>query len=164
MHRLMQHRDTMDKESDHSCTPKLVIIAGCTPFGIELAHQLYSADYAVIVIDPDQSALDQLGERFGGISYKGEATNPAILEQCRVADASHLIAVFNDDAVNILIGKMADTVFHVPDVKILLGNGGNRISIAGSAIKTICAPEILAQKIMLDLKSEGVQIAQDACE
>lgn len=154
MYKLKQHETVVEKPSARPNAPKLVIISGCTPLGVELAHQLYSADFAVIVIDPHQSALDLLDEGFGGVVFVGEATDPTILEQCQIGMASHLIAAFDDDATNILIGKMADTIFKVPDVKILLEHGSNRVSITGSAIKIICAPEIIAQQVMLDFKSE----------
>lgn len=134
-----------------------IIIAGCSRLGSELANRFNSAGYSVIVVDPDKSALTQLNSTFGGVAFEGEASDPEILQRCSIGEAGMLFAVFDDDATNLLIGKMADTIFHVPEVHIRLESGSNRASLAGSGIHVICPPEILASHILENIRRLEVQ-------
>lgn len=145
------------KTVDEPALTKLVIIAGCSRLGAELALRFNSAGYSVIVVDPNQSALAQLNSSFGGVAFEGEASDPEILKRCSVDEAGMLFAVTDDDATNLLIGKMAETIFHVPEVHIRLESGSNRAALAGSKIQVICPPEILASHILDDIRRLEVQ-------
>lgn len=136
---------------------KPVIIAGCSRLGAELALRFNSAGYSVIVIDPDKTALARLNSTFGGVAFEGEASDPEILQRCAVHEAGMLFAVFENDATNLLIGKMAETIFRVPEIRIRLDNGCNRASLTGSRIQVICPPEILASHVLEDLHRLEVQ-------
>ena len=129
----------------------LTIVAGSTALGAELAQQMSVAGYPVLVIDSSKAALARLGLGFGGIQFEGDATNPEILKQCSIDNAALLLALFEDDATNLLVGRIAEAMFRVPDVRILLANGSNRSALAGSSIRTICPVEILSAWIIRDL-------------
>ena len=146
----MQTRVHMTQNNHPS--KKTVIVAGCTRLGAELALRMDTNGYPVVVVDPQKLALDQLDRSFGGIVVQGEATDPDVLLQCAVKEAGLLFSVFDDDATNLLVGRIAKTIFHVPFVQIRLENASNRSILAGTGIDVICPAEILSTQIMADLK------------
>jgi trk system potassium uptake protein TrkA len=131
---------------------KTAIVAGCTRFGAELALRLDTAGYPVVVVDPQKLALDQLDRSFSGLVVQGEAIDPDVLSQCAVNEAGMLLSVFDDDATNLLVGRIAKTIFHVPEVQVRLENGSNRAILSGTGIHVICPPEILSTMVLADLK------------
>lgn len=130
------------------------IVTGCSWIGAEMACRLSVAGYPVIVVDNDKAALARLPGTFGGIILEADPTDPAVLEQCHIREASLLMSLFIDDAVNILIGKIAETIYHVPDIRIMILDGSHRATLTGSAIQVISPSESLSTLIMADLKNK----------
>ena len=79
-----------------------IIIAGDGKVGSLLTRQLSSEGYNVTVIDSNPRVLEQTVERYDVFGVHGNCASMGILQQAGVKDADLLIAVTNQDEVNLL--------------------------------------------------------------
>lgn len=79
-----------------------VIIAGGGTVGAALTRQFSSEGYDVTVIDSRSSVLDASVEEYDVISVHGNCASMSVLQQAGVKDADLLIAVTNQDEINLL--------------------------------------------------------------
>ena len=93
-----------------------IVIVGCGRAGAELAHRLFQKDYSVAVIDRTASAFANLPPDFRGRLLEGEALNQDLLRRAGIEKAHGLATVTNSDAINVVVARIAKTVFGVPHV------------------------------------------------
>lgn len=79
-----------------------IIIAGDGKVGAVLTRRLSSEGYDITVIDSNADVLESSVERYDVISVHGNCASMAVLQQAGVKDADLLIAVTNQDEVNLL--------------------------------------------------------------
>ena len=84
------------------------IIIGAGEVGSHLAKVLISEKYDVIVIDQSEEACDNLAQTLDLMTISGSGTNPTVLKEAGINDASLLIAVPNSDEANILACLIAE--------------------------------------------------------
>lgn len=95
-----------------------VIVVGCGRVGAELAYRLYQRGHQVTVVDQVASAFDNLPPDFRGRTVEGEALFQDVLHRAGIEQANGLAAVTNSDSVNAVVGHIARTVYHVPNVVV----------------------------------------------
>ena len=78
------------------------IIVGIGEVGSHLARVLISESYDVIAIDQSEEACDRLAQNLDLMVICGSGTNPTLLKEAGINDASLLISVTNSDEINIL--------------------------------------------------------------
>jgi trk system potassium uptake protein len=93
-----------------------VIVVGCGRVGSELAYRLFQKGHQVTVVDASPSAFVNLPADFRGRSVEGEVLNQDVLHRAGIERANALAAVTNSDALNAVVGHLALSVFHVPNV------------------------------------------------
>ena len=93
-----------------------VIVVGCGRVGSELAYRLFQKGHQVSVVDALPSAFDYLPADFRGRSVEGEVMNQDVLRRAGIEGADALAAVTNSDALNAVVGHLAQAVFHLPNV------------------------------------------------
>ncbi|MCC6146633.1 MAG: TrkA family potassium uptake protein [Anaerolineaceae bacterium] len=93
-----------------------VIVIGCGRFGIELAHRLYKRGDEVVVLDASSETFNNLPQDFDGRLVEGDAMNQDVLERAGIDDADALAVVTNNDALNLVVGRIARSVYNVPTV------------------------------------------------
>ena len=79
-----------------------IIIAGSGKVGTTLARRLASEGYNLTLIDRNQQALEDICEQCDVIGVQGNCASMPVLQQAGIADADLLIAVTNEDEVNLL--------------------------------------------------------------
>lgn len=79
-----------------------IIIAGNGRVGSTLVRQFASEGYDITVIDSESSLLESSVERYDIISVHGNCASMQVLQQAGVRDADLLIAVTDQDEVNLL--------------------------------------------------------------
>lgn len=79
-----------------------IIIAGDGQVGAALTRQFSQEGYDVTVIDSKSSVLESSVERYDVISVHGNCASMSVLLQAGVKDADLLIAVTNQDEINLL--------------------------------------------------------------
>ncbi len=84
------------------------IIIGAGNAGSNLAIKLCQENHDVVLIDHNQSALNQVESQLDVLTIVGHGCNPAVLEKAQLSKAQLLVAVTSSDDVNILACHQAD--------------------------------------------------------
>ncbi len=95
-----------------------VVVVGCGRLGAELAGRLFSRGHEVSVIDMNEEAFSKLPAEFEGRINEGEALNHDVLHRAGMEKADAVAAVTDSDVLNGVVGHLARTYFHVPNVVV----------------------------------------------
>ncbi|WP_119342680.1 Trk system potassium transporter TrkA [Facilibium subflavum] len=90
-----------------------IIILGAGQVGSSLAKSLQK-DHSVSIIDERAARLRQIQNHFDVRTVCGSASHPNILEEAGANDADMIIAVTNNDEVNIVACQIAYSLFKIP--------------------------------------------------
>lgn len=92
-----------------------IIIAGCGRMGAALAERFAEA-HEVTVVDRDPRAFARLAPGFRGRTVEGVGFDRDVLVRAGAEHSDALAALTSGDNANILIARVARTVFRVPAV------------------------------------------------
>ncbi len=90
-----------------------IIVCGAGRIGKSIVGYLSQGNNDITVIDLDQRRLDEISKEWDVMPVSGSASHPEILEKAGAADADLLLAVTNDDEVNLIACQAAEYLFHV---------------------------------------------------
>lgn len=121
------------------------IIIGCGRLGANLADTLSEIGCNVLIMDRDRDAFRKLSPGFGGLSVNGDGTDLDALVDAGIEKASTVIAVTNNDNINIMAAQIARDVFHVESVIARLYDPERECVYREFGIETIC-PALLSVK------------------
>jgi trk system potassium uptake protein TrkA len=93
-----------------------IIIIGCGRMGAGLALTMSQRGHAVAVVDKDPTNFERLGPSFKGEAIEGIGFDRKVLLAAHIEKADGLAALTASDDVNVVIGRVASQVFHVPRV------------------------------------------------
>lgn len=93
-----------------------IIVIGCGRMGSGLAEVMLRRGHTVTAIDTQAAAFAVLGNAFHGHTLLGNGLDHAVLMTAGIERADGLAAVTNSDEINIVVARLARTVFHVPRV------------------------------------------------
>ena len=79
-----------------------IVIVGAGRIGTEIAASLAEEDHDITVVDSDEERLEQITNTVDVMTMLGNGADYSVLSQAEVADSDLLVAVTNDDAVNML--------------------------------------------------------------
>ena len=96
--------------------PQYVVVVGCGRLGSLLAGLLSQAGSSVVVIDRNEAAFELLSPEFSGFRITGDAVEMEVLKVAKAHKAGCLLAVTEDDNVNLMVAQVAHEVFNVPRV------------------------------------------------
>ena len=96
--------------------PQYVVVVGCGRLGSLLAGLLSQAGSSVVVIDRNEVAFELLSPEFSGFRITGDAVEMEVLKVAKAHKAGCLLAVTEDDNVNLMVAQVAHEVFKVPRV------------------------------------------------
>ncbi|NJM12630.1 MAG: Trk system potassium transporter TrkA [Synechococcaceae cyanobacterium SM1_2_3] len=91
-----------------------IVILGAGQVGGSVAHILAGEANDVTVIDAAAERLQALQDRLDIRTVCGYASHPGVLEQAGIADADMLIALTDNDEVNMIACQIAYTLFNTP--------------------------------------------------
>jgi len=91
-----------------------IIILGAGQVGGTLAENLASEANDITVIDTDESRLRELHDRIDIGVITGQASHPNVLVQAGIEDADLMIAVTNNDEINMIACQIAHSLFRTP--------------------------------------------------
>lgn len=133
------------------------LIIGCGRLGGSLATALSDSGLGVAVIDMNKDATRKLPASYGGITVIGDATDPSLLAEAGIEEADAVVAVTNNDNVNIMAALMAKEMFHKETVVARLYDPDRECVYREFGINTVC-PTVLSSKAiagMLGLDLSG---------
>jgi len=116
-----------------------IVILGAGQVGGSVAHILAGEANDVTVIDVSAERLQALQDRLDLRTVCGHASYPGVLEQAGIADAEMLIALTDNDEVNMIACQVAYTLFNTP-TKIARVRAGGYISHQGRLFKPEALP------------------------
>lgn len=99
-----------------------VILIGAGSAGRDLAVRLYKEKHDVVVVDRDPTVLSQIQEQMDIQTVVGHGSSPAVLKRAGVSEADLLVAVTDNDEVNLfscVCAKTAGVRFRVARVSNL---------------------------------------------
>lgn len=91
-----------------------IIIGGAGNVGKSIVDYLSQANNDIIVVDTDKEKLDILQKEFDVQTMVGSISHPGVQEKIGAQNADILIAVSNDDEVNLVACQVAHSLFQVP--------------------------------------------------
>ncbi|PXV95633.1 trk system potassium uptake protein TrkA [Lachnotalea glycerini] len=93
-----------------------ILIIGCGRLGASIANALSNRNRNVTIVDINKDSFRKLSPSFSGLSMEGDATDIKVLKEAEIIKADVLIAVTDNDNVNILIAQMAKSIFDIKEV------------------------------------------------
>ena len=91
-----------------------ILIGGAGNAGRSVVDYLSQSNNDIVVVDTDKQRLDELAKEFDVQTVVGSISHPGIMEKIGAADADILIAVTDDDEVNLVACQVAYTLFQIP--------------------------------------------------
>ncbi len=91
-----------------------ILIGGAGNAGRSVVDYLSQANNDIVVVDTDKQSLDELAKEFDVQTVVGSISHPGILEQIGAASADILIAITDNDEVNLVACQVAHTLFQIP--------------------------------------------------
>ncbi|WP_026286870.1 Trk system potassium transporter TrkA [Gilvimarinus chinensis] len=91
-----------------------IIILGAGQVGASLAENLADESNDITMIDTNNSRLRELRDRLDIGVVNGEGSHPDVLVQAGVEDADMLVAVTNNDEINMVACQVAHSLFRTP--------------------------------------------------
>lgn len=91
-----------------------IIILGANSIGHSLAANLVVEGHNVTIVDQIETALGEMQERYDLRTVYGHCANPRILAEAGAAEADMILAVTDNDEVNIVACLVAKSVFKIP--------------------------------------------------
>jgi len=131
-----------------------IIIIGCGRLGSNLARELSDNGHDICILDRDSEKLNTLGSGFNGRKIKGiEFDNDKLLE-AEIHKAEALLAVTNDDNVNITVSLIAKQIHNVPRIIARVNEPGKSYIYETMGIETInpvqSGIEVLKSKLLTE--------------
>ena len=148
---------------------KNALITGLGGVGFYLAKRLFHEGYGITVIESDSEIIGSADGHFEARMIKGDAMNMACWREANAENMDFLVAVTDNDAVNMLSSMIADRLRiprRIARVRSLeFGGAGSILNAKDLKIDLIIHPEeLVAQEIVRLIKrtagNEVIDIAQ----
>ena len=136
------------------------VVVGCGRLGAGLADTLYDEGEDVVVVDKDKDSFRKLSSSFGGLSVEGNGMDLDILDSVELKRADTLIAVTDNDNVNIMISQLAKEVFNVRKVIARLSDPQRSCIYQDFGIETIC-PSVLSERQVDLILNRGTEASKE---
>ncbi len=131
--------------------PQYVVIVGCGRLGSLLAGLLSNAGSSVVVIDLEESAFDLLPVEFSGFRIVGDAVEIEVLQTAKTHRADCLLAVTEEDNVNLMVAQVALKVFQVPKVLARVFDPRREEVYREFGIETVSPTNLMADAFLASL-------------
>ncbi len=93
-----------------------ILIVGCGKVGSMLASELSRLGHDVAVLDREESHFSSLDSEFSGYTISGVPIDQDVLKRAGIEGCDALLAMTEDDNVNIMVCQIAREIFHVGTV------------------------------------------------
>ena len=123
------------------------VIIGCGRLGANLANALSEEGENVLILDKEKDSFRKLSSSFGGLAVEGDGTELDTLKAADIQRADTVIAVTNNDNINIMIAQIAKECFSVKKVISRLFDPERECVYQEFGIDTICPAVLSANEI-----------------
>lgn len=131
---------------------KYVIIIGCGRLGSCIANKLSTQGHSIVMIDRREEVFELLDTNFSGFKIMGDANEFFVLQQAKVEKADMVLALTNDDNLNIMLAQICQTLYKVDQVIARINNPLRQKIHNDLGIKTICPNQLAVDNLLSTLK------------
>jgi trk system potassium uptake protein TrkA len=118
------------------------VVIGCGKVGSKFAQVLSKEGNDVVIVSNDPKAFGNLPPDFSGVTVRGVPIDQDILKMAGIETADVLVAVTEDDNVNIMVCQVAKEIFKVPKVIARIYNPAREHVFHEFGLDTICPTDI----------------------
>lgn len=93
-----------------------ILIVGCGKVGSLLASELDQMGHDVSVLDQEESHFLLLDSEFSGYTISGVPIDQDVLKRAGIEGCDALLAMTEDDNINIMVCQIAREIFHIQTV------------------------------------------------
>ena len=128
-----------------------ILILGASQVGISIAEVLVGEENDVTIVDRKAHVLQQLQNRLDIRTVAGNAAHPSVLRAAGAEDASLVLAVTDNDEVNMVACQIAETFFSTPTkiarirAKEYINNNELFTNETGFHIDVVISPEVIVK-------------------
>lgn len=115
-----------------------ILVVGCGKVGSRLASSLSREGHDVSVVDRKNESFELLSEDFDGITTAGVPIDQDVLKQAGIENCEALVAVSQDDNVNIMVSQLAREIFKIPNVLTRIYDPSREDVFSHFGLHTIC--------------------------
>lgn len=131
-----------------------IVIIGCGTLGATLGNELSRMGHSIVMIDRDENAFKSLSDCFSGFKVQGDAIEYFVLRQAQIEKASIVLAVTDDDNLNVMLSQISQKIYHIPQVLARVSKPDRAEIFTKMGIRTIC-PNLLAVDRFLEMLNGG---------
>ena len=91
-----------------------IIVCGAGLVGSSIARQLASENNDVTIVDQSPETIQQMNDSLDVRAIEGYASHPDVLEKAGAHDAEMIVAVTQNDEINMVACQVAHSLFEVP--------------------------------------------------
>lgn len=124
-----------------------VIIIGCGKVGAKFAKVLYEEGHEVVIVSSDPKYFKNLSNDYDGLTITGVPIDQDVLKMAGIENADVLVAVTEDDNVNIMVCQVAKEIFKVPKVIARIYNPSREQVFHQFGLETFCPTDITVNVI-----------------
>ena len=135
-----------------------ILIVGCGKVGSTLASVLGGMDHDVSIIDRDEKKFELLDPSFTGYTLSGVPIDQDVLRRAGIEGCDAVIAVTENDNVNIMVCELAREVFHVNTVLARIYDSRRRDIFAHFSLETVCPTNLTVDAVCAAL--DGAALAK----
>lgn len=132
-----------------------VIIIGCGKVGSKFATVLSEEGNDVVIVSNDAGQFKNIAPDFDGITITGVPIDQDVLKMAGIETTDVLVAVTEDDNVNIMVCQLAKEIFKVPKVIARIYNPEREHVFHEFGLETICPTDITVNVMRALLESEN---------
>jgi len=140
-------QDAWIRDPDH-----YTVIVGCSRLAVRLAKQYRQEGRRFIIVDAEEPLLSILPSSLNDNLLIGDPTSEEVLKEAGIENATSLLAVSDDDSLNIIMGQIAKKIYNIPQVIIKVYDNSKAALYDGSGIETISPVDLAAESIEKLLK------------
>lgn len=128
-----------------------ILILGASQVGASIAEVLVGEENDVTLVDVNPTILQQLQNRLDIRTITGNAAHPSVLRAAGAEDASLVLAVTDNDEVNMVACQVAEAFFSTPTKiarirsKEYLNNNDLFTNESGFHIDVVISPEVIVK-------------------
>lgn len=134
---------------------RYIIIIGCGRLGRLLAHRYSVKGDSIVMIDKEERAFQNLSSDFSGFTIEGDATEISILQSAKIEKADILLAVTNNDNINLMVSQIGKNIYKIKTVIARVKNPVREVVFNNLNIKTICPTLLAADEFLSQTEGES---------
>ena len=131
-----------------------ILIVGCGKVGSGLANSLDKMGHDLAVVDAHPENFDRLDEGFSGYTIQGVPIDTDVLKQAGIEACDFLVAVCEDDNINIMVSQIAREIFKVPKVLARIFDPRRKNVFAQFGLEAVCPTSLTVDAIERAVENE----------